>query len=80
MSEIHEVGSIEELVAGGEGDLKELADTGNSVASEWLERMQAAPSATAKLGLFGQLRIALLQDNRPEARLVAERMFPDERE
>lgn len=71
-----EVNSIEELVAGGEQELKALADTGNSVAHEWHIKIQAVSDTSMKLFLFGEMRIALMQDRRPEARIVAEEMFP----
>ena len=72
-----EVNSIDELVAGGEKDLQVLADAGSSIAREWLEKVQAESFAPMKLSLFGEMRIALMQDTRPEARVVAREMFPD---
>ncbi len=71
-----EVNSIEEFVAGGESQLKTLADAGNAIAAEWLATIQAAPIAVMKLSLFGDLKIALMRDTRPEARAVANVLFP----
>jgi len=73
-----EVNSIEALVAGGEQDLRELAERGNSVARAWLARIQHASSPSAKLILFGDMRVALMSDGSMEGRAVARVLFPDE--
>ena len=73
-----EVNSIEEFVAGGESQLKVLADAGNGVAAEWLALLQVLPFMQKKLSLFGDMKIALLADARPEAIAVREEMFPEQ--
>lgn len=72
-----EVNSIEALVAGGEQDVRELAERGNSLARTWLTRLQQAPSPLAKLALFGDMRVALMHESSEEAQEVARVMFPD---
>lgn len=73
-----EVNSIEEFVAGGESQLKEIADAGNSVAREWLALVQSQSFAQKKLSLFGDMKIALMGDPRPEAAMVFKAMFPEQ--
>lgn len=74
-----EVNSIEELVASGEQDLKAIADAGNTIAQEWLERLQVTPEdAMKRLYLFSEMKIALMGDPRPEARAVYKEMFEGE--
>lgn len=71
-----EVNSIEEFVAGGESQLKTLADAGNSIALQWLAKVQAESFPPAKLYFFGEMKIALMTDARPEAVAVLKEMFP----
>jgi hypothetical protein len=66
--------SIEDIIASGRTILQALAD--NSIACEWLVRIEAAHTSQKKLFHFGEMRVALMADTRPEAREVLERMFP----
>jgi hypothetical protein len=70
---MNEVQSIEEIVASGTKDLKVLTD--NSIAREWLVKIEAANASQRKLNLFGEMRVALMGDARPEAREVTKKMF-----
>jgi hypothetical protein len=72
-----EVNNIEELVTNATLDLQTLADSGNSVAREWLVKLQPETSAMKILSMFGEMRISLMQDGRPEARVVGREMFPE---
>lgn len=50
------------------------------MAKQWLERLQEQPNATAKIFLFGELRITLLgmMSANPEAKQVYTALFPEE--
>lgn len=73
-----EVNSIEALVEAGTRDLQTLADSGNTVASQWLERVQQQSVDMMKLVVFGEMRTTLLEakENNTEAKRVYEVMFP----
>jgi hypothetical protein len=75
--EMGQVHSIEEFVKSGEFGLKEMADDGNSVAREWLMKIQAVSDVQMKLFLFGEMRVTLMSDKSTDARIVAYEMFGD---
>lgn len=76
-----EVNSIEELVAHAEQDLATLASSGNPVAQEWHDILQAAPAdVTRRLFLFSEMKIALMHDRRELAQAVYAAMFAGEDE
>jgi hypothetical protein len=47
-----EVNSIEALIESGSRDLQALADSGNTVATQWLERIQQQSVDMMKLVMF----------------------------
>ena len=73
-----EVNSIEALVEAGTRDLQALADSGNTVASQWLERIQQQSVDMMKLVVFGEMRVTLqkVMGTNTEAKRVYEVMFP----
>lgn len=74
-----EVNSIEALVEAGTRDLQMLVDSGNTVASQWLERIQQQSTDMMKLVVFGGMRVVLQETmgTNAEAKRVHEVMFPE---
>lgn len=71
-----QVNSIEALVQSGMNELQTLADSGNTIAQRWLWAIENQPITPMRLKAFGELKIALINDESPEARQVYETMFP----
>lgn len=70
--------SIEQLTMSGVKELQALAESGNTIAREWLMKIEAVSDVHTKLSFFGEMRIALLSDAQPEAKAVMGKVFPNE--